>query len=236
MKKKIFTISALVLLCVAMIGVGFAGWVITSTPEPAREEGSITAEAVTDESYTLTLDDITTKFVLAKADTENCENPSPWLKFDGDDSVYEVVVTGIVKQGTLPLATGSANAAELTVTGNAATTGSGKVSAEVSCSADGYQDLVDNHIISGVSVKKIQIKDGGVLEVTLSLTWGTYFDDYGNPYKYFNDKYTSSLATNDLGTYGSPSNAGEEANKVLSAVYKLNSASYKVKVSVGSAS
>lgn len=58
MKRKTLTLAISIFALIAIVSVGFASWVISRPADVQSNPGSITAEAVTDESYNLVLSPI----------------------------------------------------------------------------------------------------------------------------------------------------------------------------------
>ena len=84
MKRRTLTLTLSILACIALIGVGFASWVITK--EDSQEvSGNITVDTVQDKAHLITIIDDATKdlnvyFGAPKNPIENA-----WLKNDTMD-------------------------------------------------------------------------------------------------------------------------------------------------------
>ncbi|MGN1295766.1 MAG: hypothetical protein ACI4U5_05095 [Bacilli bacterium] len=175
MKRKTLPILLCFLVCLSLVGVGFAGWVITGSDEKTIEEGQIKVEAVTDNRYTIegvgwkdsksTID-----FVC---DTTGTSFENPWLTADPATSQnLSVTYQFKVKQGGEYLTSAGSNVtakAELGEALNTAVT-SGTLVA-----------LADDITLSNLTVSV----SGEVFSVTLTFKWGSTFGNL-NPYAYYN--------------------------------------------------
>ena len=82
MKSKLTITVASILSVLVLVGVGFAAWVISNPDVNKEAESSITAETVSDKSYTLEATFATgEKIVFGAPETMN--TPNAWLTADG---------------------------------------------------------------------------------------------------------------------------------------------------------
>ena len=214
MKKKIFTISALVLLCVAMIGVGFAGWVITNEPQPEVANGNVVTDPVTSEAYTIEDLKTTEKFNFVGPEIGSQDVDGAWLTYTGDQyEKLEITFTATIKKGGVAIGTaftsdGAENTAKLTLTN-----GTDKITIDL---ADSYPgNLLGETVIKSATYDT----SSGVLNIVVKASWGSAFENK-NPYEYYSDK--------DYSTY-----AGQ-AKTNLESLYELNGdAIAKLTVKVG---
>lgn len=206
------------LLCVAMIGVGFAGWVISNEPKPAEANGNIVTDTVTSEAYTI--DNLTPNetfnFVGPGSDSQNIEGA--WLTYTGDQyEKLEITFTATIKKG------GAAIGAEFTQK-----TGDGTAELTLSNGTDkitiSLEDIHSGGNLLGKTVVKSATydKSSGVLNIVVLASWGSEFGNK-NPYEYYSEKEYSSQ------------NA-EEAKEKLERLHALNGTTIaKLTVKVGAA-
>ncbi len=187
MKKKIFTISALVLLCVAMIGVGFAGWVISNEPEPVGRDGQFTTETVSNNSYTIS--EITPDGDFKFSDPESpTVTTYKWLT--SDDAVYEdleVVFTTTIQKG-------GENLSETLTPQIAEDAHSVSLDNDIDEITVTLEDLISSEYIGDCKITAASYSNG-TLSITVKASWGTAFEGQ-NPYYYYNkQEYTPDLAS-----------------------------------------
>lgn len=199
MKKKLGLILSL-LMCVSVIGVGFAAWIITDDASESAN-GNITVEEVVDKrlsisgGYNDTEDD--TKYYLNNESivfgTPTEEDKTGWLQIiqlDGEEAQTQVLET------TLKFEVGNyVNCTSLTV--NFA------VDAEDQANVDkavnkGYIVLPENDELTYTSITTdidtLTMTDG-VVEVTYTFAWGAAFGG-NNPFTYFNASVKSDSNSN----------------------------------------
>lgn len=210
MKRKTLTLTLSILACLALIGVGFASWII-SAGTSATDEGSFIVDTVTDnrlvatgrwititkdsgENEVVTSDDNSKKVSFgAPAKMENTE---AWLTNNSKDIVEKLTV---VYELTVKTKGGDSTA----VTGLTST----EITSSLSCAAtyEGYI-VLPTAVVSEVG--------DGVYRLTLEFKWGSKFGGV-NPYEYYNGKtYTDKLAQTALTDLG-------EINKLNSQKFTL---------------
>lgn len=108
MKRKTITLVVYMLVCISLVSVGFAAWVITGGDQTSTS-GSITATVVEDRS--LTIDDYTDFWAQPNVENNSAElvttstptfvfgrpygdnNSSRWLQYDNDDPIANLSAT-----------------------------------------------------------------------------------------------------------------------------------------------
>lgn len=199
MKRKTLTLTLSILACLALIGVGFASWII-SAGTSATNRGSFIVDTVTDnrlvatgrwititkdsgENEVVTSDDNSKKVSFgAPAKMENTE---AWLTNNNDGTVN--------KDGTVEKLTVVYELTVKTKGDSTAVTGltSTEIISSLSCAAtyEGYI-VLPTAVVSEVGA--------GVYRLTLEFKWGSKFGGV-NPYEYYNEKtYTDELAQTAL--------------------------------------
>lgn len=92
MKSKLTITVASILSVLTLVGVGFAAWVISNPSVSADQNGTITAETVSDKSYTLEATfPADEKIVFGKPATMNAQNP--WLTADSAAQTEDLSAT-----------------------------------------------------------------------------------------------------------------------------------------------
>lgn len=223
-KTKIVALVMSMLICISMIGVGFAAWVIVSQAS-GTSTGNIKAEAITDNSVTLTVTPTSgnTGIVfggLANTDTkpEGVTLKTIWLKNDAETESLTVSFT-LTVQG---------NVGKLSVGLGVATT-EGK---------DSWEQLVSKGYVTNPTYAAtagdldITVDSDGVfhfgndasattshsftspteITVTATFAWGNHFNGL-NPYWYYNQHEMESVLSAGT-TYH------QDANAALGALYE----------------
>lgn len=213
-RTKTIAIVMSLLICVAMLGVGFAAWIIVGNSEEVAN-GNITAESVTDNAVKLeiTASDETLYFGAPATS----QSSGDWLINDNpgkeDLSIsFTVKITGNL--GALSATIGVASADE--GAWKAVTETKEYIKPTISVvGGDEYVTFNSGSQTFTVVEGKSQLPAEGVtLTVTVTFNWGSDLNNQ-NPYNYFNAlEYNSTNATN--------------AKTALEAIYALNSKTIKV--------
>lgn len=193
MKRKTLTLTLVLLSCLALIGVGFASWII-SADTTKEAEGNILVDTVTDNRLTVETEWVDNKssVIFGWKNVESITNP--WLKnsdMSAETSQYaeNLIVTLKV---TVKDAEGK-NAK------NAATDG---VKATISILDDtqktAYNQAVTDNLVGSLPIASITNTETGIYLVTFTFTWGSEFggNTPTNPYIYYNQQdYSEEIAT-----------------------------------------
>ena len=242
MKRKALTITICFLALVSIVSIGFASWVITKPMEKQTAAGSITAEAVEVEGYTLALkwqgvgegQDPVIHFGKPATLDPTPEGVTPWLTADSDSVNESLTCTlRITVSNTANIASG------LTLTLNTVvedvlkelnddTTAFGKALAatyiamptvQVGANAAAAYDPT-----AKVAIAKTDFKPdsegaaSGYCDVVITFAWGSLFGGV-NPQNHYNqDNYSDEKA-----------NEAQTALEAIKAIADTNSA-YKVTV------
>lgn len=185
MKRKTLTLTLSILACLALIGVGFASWII-SADATKKAEGSFIVDTVTDNRLvatgrwiTINGEEVTSDDNSAKVSfgaPATMDNTKAWLTNDGKGTVAKLTV---VYELTVKTKGGEfvSNLADNAITGT------------VSCANETY----DPKYVA-LPTLTVTNKGNGIYYLQLDFNWGT---DFGgkNPYDYYNAKtYTDELA------------------------------------------
>ena len=226
MKSKLTISIASILSVLVLVGVGFAAWVIIN-PNVKKEVGStITAETVTDKSYTLDAQ-ITGGEIVFGAPEETIAGA--WLTNPTkEDLKAELTLTltyndwnVIPDDFNISMATTGKNSVFNELREGVKTEGRAKGFKIIANPTVSYGEKLNEEIvmngaastIAKTAFKKAESGNTATLIITITFKWGTN----GNPYTYYNGK--------DYATYR------EEANAVLTELYRLNTEQYKVTIS-----
>lgn len=186
MKRKTLTLTLSILACLALIGVGFASWII-SADTSTTAQGSFIVDTVSDKSYTVTGDWKDKKSeIIFSAPTG--DTTSGWLTNDSAKKenltvTYQLTVT----YGDGTKATGIAN----------------KITAVVTAPEnENYTAAVDGKlIIAPTNATVEETGEGtGVYNITVTYQWGEHFGKV-NPYTYYNGKTATDTLTDSTTTY-----------------------------------
>lgn len=189
MKRKTLTLTLSILACLALIGVGFASWII-SADTSATAQGSFIVDTVTDKSYKVEgvwLGN-QSKITFGAPTTMN-NTEKTWLTNDSTDKKENLTVTYqlTVTYGNTTPATGIAN----------------KITAVVTAPEnENYTAAVNGKlIIAPTNATVEETGEGtGVYNITVTYQWGEHFGKV-NPYTYYNEKTATDTLTDSTTTY-----------------------------------
>ena len=201
MKRKTFPILLFFLVGLSLIGVGFAGWVITGSDEKTIDDGQIQVDAVTDNRFLVeAVGWLNSKSTInLVADKSGTSFSNPWLTSDSENENLSVTYQFKVKKGGEYITTTT----NVTATATLGT----QLNTEVSKESDRLVKLADGINLSNLTVKFNE--ETQTFSVTLTFAWGEKFGGQ-NPYKYYN-----ALAEKDIDK--------DAAKTALTALNALNS-------------
>lgn len=197
MKRKTLTLTLSILACLALIGVGFASWIISAEVSATPAEGSFIVDTVTDRSYKVEgawLSNQSNITFGAPTTMNNVENA--WLTNNSEDKKENLTVTYqlTVKYGDNTPATGI----------------KGKIITTVSAPADpNYTAAVNGKLIIAPTNATVEetAKGSGIYNITVTYKWGKHFADSAdasegvNPYTYYNGKEATGKLNGSETTY-----------------------------------
>lgn len=181
MKRKTLTLTLSILACLALIGVGFASWII-SADATKNEKGNIIVDTVKDKSYVISAaswKDGNSKISFGAPKEMSVTNA--WLTNDSTDKTENLTVTY-----------------RLTVTYADATPATGLVSSNKIVATFGapndqnYSKAISDELIIAPENTIITETSAGVYEITVTYKWGKHFansadaEEGVNPYTYYN--------------------------------------------------
>ena len=233
MNKKPTILAVAALGSLALIGTGFAGWVIVANAT-STASGNITAYEVTDNRLTATgkwAGDRAAdsgSIVFGKPKPADATAASPWFKTKGEDMLEEKL------SDTYTLSIESKNKtdnAQVKVSANLAIMESESDPA----TKTPYADAVKNGWIvpptltsSGTNLFQseksvvLNLSDGTIsAEFAFTFAWGSHFDGQ-NPFKYYNSKKAEDTIDLTGETYGN------DAAKVMGALGKINQTKFSI--------
>lgn len=212
MKRKTLTLTLSILACLALIGVGFASWVISAEVSATPAEGSFIVDTVNDKSYKVEGAWLSSqsKITFGAPATMNASNP--WLTNDSEGKTENLTVTYqlTVTYGNGTKATGIAN----------------KITAVVTAPADkNYTAAVNGKlIIAPTNATVVEAPEGnGKYNITVTYQWGEHFGNV-NPYTYYNAKTATDKLSGTETTYMQDAKTSlETLSKIeASVVFTLN--------------
>ncbi len=188
MKRKTLTLTLSILACLALIGVGFASWVITADTS-SNAEGSFIVDTVTDKSYKVEGAWLNNNSQITFGAPATMEATDPWLTNNSEDKTENLTVTYqlTVKYGNETPAYGIAD----------------KITAVVTAPADeNYTAAVNGKlIIAPTNATVVEAGEGtGVYNITVTYQWGEHFGNV-NPYTYYNGKNANDKLSGTETTY-----------------------------------
>ena len=246
MKSKLTISIASILSVLVLVGVGFAAWVIINPNVSKEADSTITAETVTDKSYTLEAAFAADEKIVFGA-PETMDNSKAW--FTADDKTAKEDLTAkltltlnykdwsvIPNEFSVTMKTKKGEANDTVFTSlrdgtDSALTGAladknfianpkityGSTTADVTMNGDAVK-------IAKTAFPKYDENDTTTdktvtLDITITFGWGTYFtveNSVVNPYVFYNGKDYEKTR--------------EEANTVINAIAKLNTVKYVVTI------
>lgn len=188
MKRKTLTLTLSILACLALIGVGFASWIISANTSTTAQ-GSFIVDTVTDKTYKVEGDWLNSqsKITFGAPATMNAVNP--WLTNNSEGKTENLTVTYqlTVTYGDGSKAAGIAN----------------KITAVVTAPENAnYTAAVNGKlIIAPTNATVEETGEGtGVYNITVTYQWGEHFGKV-NPYTYYNGKTATDTLTDSTTTY-----------------------------------
>lgn len=246
MKSKLTISIASILSVLVLVGVGFAAWVIINPNVNKEAESTITAETVTDKSYTLeaafAADE---KIVFGAPETMN--NSNAWFTADDKTAKEDLTAKLTLKLNykdwsvipnefsvTMKTKKGEANdtvfnslrdGTDKTLTGALANKNFianpkityGSTTADVTM--NGAAVKIAKTAFPDYNATDTTTDKTVTLDITITFGWGTYFtveNTVVNPYVFYNGKDYEKTR--------------EEANTVINAIAKLNTVKYVVTI------
>lgn len=189
MKRKTLTLILSILACLALIGVGFASWIISAEVSATPAEGSFIVDTVNDKTYKVegAWLNSQSKITFGAPDTMNAKDP--WLTNNSEGKTENLTVTYqlTVKYGDNTHATGIKD----------------KIITTVSAPADpNYTAAVNGGlIIAPTNATVEETGEGtGVYNITVTYQWGEHFGKV-NPYTYYNLKNATDKLNGSETTY-----------------------------------
>lgn len=189
MKRKTLTLTLCLLVCLSLIGVGFAAWIITR-PADAPATGNIQVDSVTEETYSIETSWVGGKDSIVFGYKQEGSFTSPWLTNNNakPENLTVTLRVTVKKDGT---------AVNVQPTYSAVIVeGTGKATWDQAVE-DGY--VTNPEVISIAQVEKEGTttgeKETGVYDIVISANWGTTFEGQ-NPYKYYNSKEATEANMN----------------------------------------
>lgn len=211
MKRKTLTLTLSILACLALIGVGFASWIISANTSTTAQ-GSFIVDTVADKTYVVSGEWLENKssIIFGAPATMNAEKP--WLTNNSEGKTENLTVTYqlTVTYGDGKKATGIAN----------------KITALVTAPENAnYTAAVNGKlIIAPTNATVVEAPEGnGKYNITVTYQWGEHFGNV-NPYKYYNAKTATDKLSGTETTYMQDAKTSlETLSKIeASVVFTLN--------------
>lgn len=231
MKRKTLTLTLVLLSCLALIGVGFASWIISANTTEELE-GNISVDMVIDNRLKVTgLDWIGEKKNVQYGYAGTAKD-TDWLKVS-DDAVEENLL--VTLEFTVTDAGGKAVTGLTTSSISAKVTPQTKLIGDVE--KDVYNDLLGEKIVGALPTMendgiKLTEKGNGKYELAFQFKWGDVFKNttgvVENPYVFFNSKEYGSTLTIGENTV----NVEKAALDLLTALKELNTVAFNVELTI----
>lgn len=195
MKRKTLTLTLSILACLALIGVGFASWIISA--EAKKEAtGNIIVDTVADKTYVVSGEWLGNKSSIIFGAPAKMNESNPWLTNDSEGKTENLTVTYqlTVKYGDNKPATGIKD----------------KITALVVAPASSnYTAAVNGGLIIAPENATVEetAEGSGIYNITVTYKWGKHFADSAeategvNPYTYYNGKEATGKLNGSETTY-----------------------------------
>lgn len=229
MKKKAMIMAVASLGSMALIGTGFAGWVISANTS-TNAKGVITAYDVKDQRLTISNEKWTTEktagsgsIIFGKPKTEDTFEQTPWFTFT--NGVEEEVLSNTF---TFNVASGD--------TGE---TGKFKVAAEIvvedTKANTAWQNAITKNVVAAPVVavggtEGVYTLAAAPTAVTIDLTfnWGSHFESK-NPYNFYNKKTIGEKIDT---AEGQTKTWGDDANEFMTHFNAITEVNFTLKITV----
>lgn len=188
MKRKTLTLTLSILACLALIGVGFASWIISA--EAKKEAtGNIIVDTVADKTYVVSGEWLENKSSIIFGAPATMNASDPWLTNDSKGKTENLTVTYqlTVKYGDNTPATGIKEKITTLVTAP---------------ESEKYTAAVNGKlIIAPTNATVVEAPEGnGKYNITVTYQWGEHFGKV-NPYTYYNLKNATDKLNGSETTY-----------------------------------
>ena len=237
MKRKILIPILAVMLCVGMIGVGFAAWVIATTTTADVKEGTqftvydVANKSVKFDSSFKTADGGDGTVIFG---TTSTVYQKPWLTLE-EKTAQDLNATLVIK---------ITNWSDVGASGKTVTI---NVTVPTICNAGGtdvtatYKDTyvvlpvartitIQNGALTDANDDDITLSDAGVLTIPMAFGWGSNFGGQ-NPHDFYNSKDANvAMESTALGYDSTCPKPVDHAEKHLKALYAMNGFTFKVTV------
>lgn len=229
MKRKSLSLTLCLLTCLALIGVGFAAWVV-SAGDTKEVTGNITVDTVTDARYKLELAGTNNLSVyFGKKNDASITNPwlaNPAEKEEALTVSFEVTVKK--NDGTEIEANIVGNATVDTKPTLSATFGAPETDAWKIVTGGTVQGQTSYNLINAPSAVSIEKKADttSTYTVTVTFAWGDYFKvgtENVNPYIFYNNKNI-----NDTVSAESTTTWGDDALAKLGLIAQIQNSEFTV--------
>lgn len=211
MKRKTLTLTLSILACLALIGVGFASWIISANTSTTAQ-GSFIVDTVNDKSYKVEGAWLNSQSKITFGAPATMNAVDPWLTNDSKGKTENLKVTYqlTVTYGDETPATGIAN----------------KITALVTAPENAnYTAAVNGKlIIAPTNATVVEVPEGnGKYNITVTYQWGEHFGNV-NPYTYYNAKTATDKLSGTETTYMQDAKTSlETLSKIeASVVFTLN--------------
>lgn len=188
MKRKTLTLTLSILACLALIGVGFASWIISANATK-EAEGSFIVDTVNDKTYKVEGAWLNSQSKITFGAPATMDAEDPWLTNNSEGKTENLTVTYqlTVTYGDGTKATGIAN----------------KITALVTAPEnENYTAAVNGKlIIAPTNATVVEAPEGnGKYNITVTYQWGEHFGKV-NPYTYYNLKNATDKLNGSETTY-----------------------------------
>lgn len=200
MKRKTLTLTLSILACLALIGVGFASWII-SAAKSTTATGNIVVDDVSDKRISLSYEWVDEKSsIIYGWDENHAITEKDWLKNDAVDKKVDLDLTlkVTVKDGNNNLYDPESISATITAD-------------------EAYTTAKEKGVVGELPTLTAVKVSTGVYNIAIKFTWGDHFGG-NNPLAFYNDG-TKTAETH-----------GEDAKKYLGYVEALKNCTFTVTI------
>lgn len=184
MKRKTLTLTLSLLVCLSLIGVGFAAWVITSSTEKTLE-GNIVIDSVEDKRL-----DVTYTWVTDEEGTTDLSS-APTLSY----GIQEGVVDAPTWLSNVDTKENLSAYLKITVTDKDKTAYTTAKITSVLTAETSFTDAVTAGLVGTLPEVSVTNKGNGVYILSFTLTWGNKFNNQNPAECFAGKKIDDSLPT-----------------------------------------
>lgn len=234
MKRKTLSLTLCLLTCLALIGVGFAAWLITYNSS-AEATGNITVETVSTRTYQVVVTNVENANNIRFTAPQTQNASYKWLTSSASTGQYEQLTAEFTVFVNIT-DNGAKNKVQVNYPGKRSTDNTlptiTNTFAIVDTESNAWANAVLEEVVADLTASDVvwtENHSGEEYTYTVQITgkWGKHFN-YLNPYNFYNSKESASaFVSGNSGTKW-----GEDAATYLGYVADLDGVTFKLTIAV----